>query len=124
MNAVLRAVISSIALAAVAGSFLVHPVAAQEDDYFAIRKNFTIFGRLYEELANTYVDPIEAEQLMRTGIEAMLSTLDPYTVFIDEADNEDIDIITRGRYGGVGLGVDSRGDRLMVAVVFEGYSGE
>lgn len=97
---------------------------AQEDDYFAIRKNFTIFGRLYEELAGSYVDPIEAEQLMRTGIDAMLSTLDPYTVFIDEADNEDIDIITRGRYGGVGLGVDNRGDRLMIAVVFEGYSGE
>lgn len=94
-----------------------------DDDYFAIRKNFTIFGRLYEELAAAYVDPLEAEQLMRTGIDAMLATLDPYTVFIDEADNEDIDIITRGRYGGVGLGVDERGGRLVVVVPFEGYSG-
>ncbi len=94
-----------------------------DDDYFAIRKNFTIFGRLYEELAAAYVDPLEAEQLMRTGIDAMLATLDPHTVFIDEADNEDIDIITRGRYGGVGLGVDERGGRLVVVVPFEGYSG-
>ena len=94
-----------------------------EDDFFAVRKNFTIFGRLYEELAAGYVDPLEAEQLMRTGIDAMLATLDPYTVFIDEADNEDIDIITRGRYGGVGLGVDERGGRLVVVVPFEGYSG-
>ena len=109
----------------VGGSGLVAPSGLcqpADDDFFAVRKNFTIFGRLYEELAAGYVDPLEAEQLMRTGIDAMLATLDPYTVFIDEADNEDIDIITRGRYGGVGLGVDERGGRLVVVVPFEGYS--
>lgn len=109
-----------------AGSTLVAPTVLcqpADDDYFSVRKNFTIFGRLYEELAAGYVDPLEAEQLMRTGIDAMLATLDPYTVFIDEADNEDIDIITRGRYGGVGLGVDERGGRLVVVSPFEGYSG-
>jgi len=110
----------------VGGSGFVAPAVLcqpADDDFFAVRKNFTIFGRLYEELAAGYVDPLEAEQLMRTGIDAMLATLDPYTVFIDEADNEDIDIITRGRYGGVGLGVDERGGRLVVVVPFEGYSG-
>lgn len=110
----------------VAASGVVAPVGygqSPEDEFFAVRKNFTIFGRLYEELAAGYVDPLEAEQLMRTGIDAMLATLDPYTVFIDEADNEDIDIITRGRYGGVGLGVDERGGKLVVVTPFEGYSG-
>ena len=81
-------------IALLGGSGMVAPVAISQpdDEFFAIRKNFTIFGRLYEELAAGYVDPLEAEQLMRTGIDAMLATLDPYTVFIDEADNEDIDI--------------------------------
>jgi carboxyl-terminal processing protease len=92
------------------------------DDFFALKKSFTIFGKLYEELALGYVDPLNAEQLMRTGIDAMLGTLDPYTVFIDEADNEDIDILTRGRYGGVGLSVGQRAGKLVVLRPIEGYS--
>src|SRR5690606_23766046 len=80
----------ALALGLLAGFFM-----PRDDDFFALKKNFTIFGKLYEELATGYVDDLDAEQLMRTGIDAMLQTLDPYTVFIDEADNEDIDIITR-----------------------------
>jgi carboxyl-terminal processing protease len=97
--------------------------APGDDDFFAVRKNFTIFGRLYEELAMGYVEDVDPELLMRTGIDAMLGTLDPYTVFLDEADNEDMDILMHGRYGGVGLGVDRRGGKLVVVAPFEGYSG-
>ncbi|MEL6772918.1 MAG: S41 family peptidase [Bacteroidota bacterium] len=95
---------------------------AYGDDFFAMKKNFTIFGELYEELATGYVDPVDPERMMRAGIEAMLETLDPYTVFIDEAANEDIDIVTRGRYGGVGVTVSLRGERFTVVDVVEGYS--
>ncbi|MEL6613114.1 MAG: S41 family peptidase [Bacteroidota bacterium] len=95
---------------------------AYGDDFFAMKKNFTIFGELYEELATGYVDPVDPERMMRAGIEAMLETLDPYTVFIDEAANEDIDIVTRGRYGGVGVTVSLRGERFTVVEVVEGYS--
>ncbi|MEL7168908.1 MAG: S41 family peptidase, partial [Bacteroidota bacterium] len=73
-------------------------------------------------LATGYVDPVDPERMMRAGIEAMLETLDPYTVFIDEAANEDIDIVTRGRYGGVGVTVSLRGERFTVVEVVEGYS--
>jgi carboxyl-terminal processing protease len=97
--------------------------APGDDDFFAVRKNFTIFGRLYEELSLGYVEDVDPELIMRTGIDAMLGTLDPYTVFLDEADNEDMDIVTHGRYGGVGIGVDRRGGKLVVVAPFEGYSG-
>ncbi len=107
----------ALAVGAAAGFF-----APRDDDFFALKKNFTIFGELYEELALGYVDDLDAEQLMRTGIDAMLQTLDPYTVFIDEADNEDIDILTRGRYGGVGLSVGQRGGQTVVLRPIEGYS--
>ena len=121
MNLSLRtaapAVVVALALGVLAGSFW-----PRDDDFFALKKNFTIFGKLYEELATGYVDDLDAEQLMRTGIDAMLQTLDPYTVFIDEADNEDIEIITRGRYGGVGLSVGRRGGRTVVLQTFEGAS--
>lgn len=94
-----------------------------DDDYFALRKNFEIFGSLYEELVGSYVDPVEPEQLMRRGIDAMLRDLDPYTVYYDEADNSDIDLITRGRYGGVGLSVHIRNGKFTVTAPVEGASG-
>lgn len=114
--------IVAVILAALAVGLLAGAYLPRNDDFFNLRKNFTIFGKLYEELAMGYVDPVDAEQLMRTGIDAMLETLDPYTVFIDEADNEDIDIMTRGRYGGVGLSVGQRAGKLVVLRPLEGYS--
>jgi len=121
MNRTLRTALPvflvALALGLTAGFFM-----PRDDDFFVLKKNFTIFGELYEELATGYVDDLDAEQLMRTGIDAMLQTLDPYTVFIDEADNEDIDIITRGRYGGVGITVGQRGGRTVVLQPVEGAS--
>ncbi|MFV1981395.1 MAG: S41 family peptidase, partial [Rhodothermia bacterium] len=95
----------------------------QDDIYFSIKKNLSIFGTLYEELAVGYVDPIDPERLMRTGLTSMLNTLDPYTVFIDEATNEEIDIATRGRYAGVGLTVTISDGHITVVSPVEGYSG-
>lgn len=95
----------------------------RDDDFFELRKNFQIFGAAYEELVTGYVKPLDPEHLMRTGIDAMLAELDPYTTFIDEADNADLNIITRGRYGGVGLNVDKRGGKVTVISPIEGASG-
>lgn len=95
----------------------------RDDDFFALRKNFEIFGAAYEELVTGYVEPLDAEHLMRTGLDAMLNELDPYTTFIDEADNADLSIITRGQYGGVGLNVGRRGGKITVISPIEGASG-
>ena len=95
----------------------------RDDDLFALRKNFEIFGATYEELVTGYVDDLDATKTMRTGLEAMLEDLDPYTVFFDEADNTDIDIITRGKYGGVGLNVQVRNGRITVSSPVEDASG-
>jgi len=95
----------------------------RDDDFFALRKNFEIFGAAYEELVTGYVEPLDAERLMRSGLEAMLSDLDPYTTFIDEADRTDASIMMRGRYGGVGLNVGRRAGRITVIAPVEGASG-
>lgn len=94
-----------------------------DDDYFALRKNFQIFGSIYEQLVTDYVDELNPETLMRSGIDAMLADLDPYTNFFDEADNGDIEIMTRGRYGGVGLNVGTRNGKMIVISPTEGSSG-
>ena len=110
--------VTAAALGVLVGSFW-----PRDDDFFAIRKSFEIYGGVYEELVGSYVDEIEPERLMRTGINAMLAELDPFTVFFDEADNADMDIITRGSYGGVGLNVGIRNGRITVIAPIEGASG-
>jgi carboxyl-terminal processing protease len=92
------------------------------DIYFLIKKNFTIFSEVYREVSLHYVDEVNPEKLMRKGINAMLESLDPYTVLIDEAQSQDMEIITRGSYGGVGLDVGYRGGKIVVIAPMEGYS--
>lgn len=94
------------------------------DPYFLIKKNFTIFSEVYDEVSKRYVNEVEPEELMRHGINSMLEKLDPYTVIIDEADSQEMDIVTTGQYAGVGLEVGARGDKLVVIAPIEGYSAD
>lgn len=92
------------------------------DVYFQIQKNFTIFSDVFRVVTLDYVDKVNPTKLMRTGIDAMLNTLDPYTVLIDESDNQEIDILTKGKYAGIGLEVGVRGGHLVVIAPIQGYS--
>jgi len=111
----------------IAGALVVSSVALvgfvrQPDIYFLIKKNFTIFSEVYREVSLHYVDDVDPEKLMRKGINAMLESLDPYTVLIDESQNQNMEIITRGSYGGVGLDVGFRSGKIVVIAPIEGYS--
>lgn len=92
------------------------------DIYFLIKKNFTIFSEVYREVSLHYVDEVNPEKLMRKGLNSMLESLDPYTVLIDESQNQTMEIMTRGSYGGVGLDVGFRGGEIVVIAPMEGYS--
>lgn len=92
------------------------------DIYFLIKKNFTIFSDVYREISLNYVDEVDPEKLMQRGINSMLESLDPYTVLIDEGQNQNMEIMMRGSYGGVGLNVGFRGDKIVVIAPMEGYS--
>lgn len=91
------------------------------DIYFLIKKNFTIFSEVYREISLHYVDEVNPEKLMRKGIKAMLESLDPYSVLINEAEKQDMEIITRSSYGGVGLDVGFRSGKIVVIAPMEGY---
>jgi len=94
------------------------------DIYFEINKNIELFSKVYREISTNYVDEIEPEQFMRAGIQGMLSSLDPYTIFVDEKKREDIDLITNGKYGGIGISIGVRGDNVTVVEVMDGYSAQ
>ena len=112
---VVAATVIAVSLSALIGA------TRNSDIYFLIKKNFTIFSEVYREVSLNYVDEVNPEKLMRKGLNSMLESLDPYTVFIDESQNQDIEIITRGSYAGVGLDVGMRGDKIVVIAPMDGY---
>ncbi len=91
-----------------------------DDDLFELRKGLRIFGAVYEEVVTGYVEPVDPGHLMRVGVDAMLTELDPYTTYVDESENARIDIITEGEYGGVGLDVGRRNGALTVVAPVAG----
>ncbi len=89
--------------------------------YFEIVKNLDIFATLFKEVNSYYVDEINPGQLMRTGIDAMLNSLDPYTDYIPEDDIEDYRTITTGEYGGIGAIVDEKNGISTIVMPYEDY---
>ncbi len=87
---------------------------------FEIAKNMDIFSSLFRELVVNYVDDVNVSDVMRSGIDGMLSGLDPYTTFISESEIEDVRFMTTGQYGGIGALIQRRGDRVMIAEPYEG----
>jgi carboxyl-terminal processing protease len=88
------------------------------DEYYRqVRENLELFRDVYREVTAKYVDEIEPKEFLRSGIRGMLQTLDPYTVFIDESDVDDIQIMTTGEYGGVGIVISIRGEDKVLTVV-------
>ena len=68
-----------------------------------------------------YVDETDPEKLVTTSINAMLSSLDPYTSYISEADMDDFQFQTTGEYGGIGSLIRKSGNQVMIAEPYEGF---
>jgi len=98
--------------------------AGKDDIYFEISKNIDLFGTVYKEISLNYVDEIDPEKFMEAGIQGMLNSLDPYTIFIDENKKDDIDLLTNGKYGGVGISIGIRADKVTIVEVLDGYSAQ
>lgn len=94
---------------------------SKPDYYFEIEKNLKLFGKVYEEIATRYVEEVDPEKFMKSGINGMLENLDPYTVFIEQEGNSELQILTKGKYGGVGMRIAKReGWPTVVEPPFEG----
>jgi len=106
--------VSVIVVSAVSLSFV-------NDSDFEIAKNLDIFATLYQELNTNYVDELKPGELMKTAIDAMLESLDPYTNYISESDLEDYKLMTTGQYGGVGALIHKSGDYVVISDPYEGF---
>lgn len=93
------------------------PVHAQND--FEIAKNVDIFVTVLRELNAKYADEISPGDLTETAIDAMLESLDPYTVYYPESQLEDYKMMTTGQYGGIGALIQQFEDQILISEVYE-----
>ncbi|HSI89550.1 MAG TPA: S41 family peptidase [Adhaeribacter sp.] len=92
----------------------------ENERYFDIAKNLDIFATLFKEVNTYYVDEVTPGKLVKTGIDAMLKSLDPYTNYISEDDIEDFRTQTTGQYGGIGAVIGNRDGKTIVQLPYEG----
>lgn len=94
-------------------------VLPNNDKFFEIMKAIEIYTNVYKEVNTYYVDEIEPSQLMKTGIEAMVSSLDPYTNYISEADVEGARMRMSGEYEGIGADIDFLEGKATIMQLFK-----
>lgn len=96
--------------------------AQRQDDtdrFFEISKNLEIFSNLFKELNLLYVDPIEPGKMVKTGIDAMLEELDPYTNYYTEADAETFKFQMTGKYGGIGTSMNIIDSNVVISSPYQ-----
>lgn len=94
------------------------PARAQND--FEIAKNVDIFITILRELNAKYADEITPGDLTKTAIDAMLESLDPYTVYYTENEIEDVKMLTSGQYGGIGALIQQYDkDKVAISEIYE-----
>lgn len=110
-------VLALVIVTGISSSFLI----TQETRDFRIAKNLDIFYSLFRELNTFYVDEINPDKLIKTAIDDMLASLDPYTVYYPESEADDISFMTTGKYGGIGSLVRKSGDYVVISQVYKGF---
>ncbi len=105
-------------------SIVAFSFSGPSERYFEIAKNLDIFATLFKEVNALYVDEVNPNTVIKTGIDAMLSSLDPYTNYIPEDDIEDFRTQSTGQYGGIGALTSKIDGKIMIVMVMEGYSAQ
>ncbi len=102
-------VVVLVALTITLGGWMANMGAPAAPDYYlSVQKNLSLFVRIYKEVTLKYVDEIDPDKFMHVGINRLLDALDPYTVLLERDQNEEMNIMTKGKYGGVGMTISIR----------------
>jgi carboxyl-terminal processing protease len=104
-----------LVLAVLGGALLWTNAARSSDVYNNIQNHLIPLVNVYKEVTRRYVDTVDSEKFLKAGIEGMLGTLDPYTNYIEKEDKDQLEILTEGKYEGVGLVLNYRNNVVTVA---------
>ena len=92
-----------------------------EQRHFKVTKALNTHNMLLREVNRLYVDTVDVEKMVEAGINAMLATLDPYTVFYPETNIDEVKLMTKGEYGGIGAVIGMNKDKEII--IREPYRG-
>lgn len=95
---------------------------ARAEEFFGTVRSIELLGKVYNEVTDSYVDSIDTSEFVFAGIEGMLESLDPYTVFLDKEESLELGEITSGQYGGIGVVIASMNGGVYIVSVFEGFA--
>ena len=112
---IVRRIAAAVAVVAVA---VVLTASARND--FALGRNIEVLINMMRELHVLYVDETDPNELMKNAAEGMTSTLDPYTAYMPEKEVEEFEMMTTGKYGGVGWLIRQKGDYVRFAEPYKG----
>lgn len=91
------------------------------DRYFEIAKSLDIFATLFKEVNAYYVDDVEPKKLIRSGIDNMLESLDPYTTYIPEEELENFRVLTTGQYAGIGALINVINNKTVITHPYKNF---
>ncbi len=98
--------------------------AEDKDRTFLINKNLNTFNTIVRELDLFYVDTLDYDAMTKNSIDYMLRNLDPYTVYMPEENAEEISMMTKGEYGGIGALIMKMGNEVCVSEPYEGMAAQ
>ena len=94
---------------------VISPAAnTSRDIYKQVRKNQSLINDVYRHIITNYVDDIDLDAFTKMSINNMLLELDPYTTYMEKEEKDGIEMLTRGKYGGVGIQIGLREKQLTV----------
>jgi len=93
--------------------------ADKRDIYKQVRKNQSLINDVYRHLVTNYVDDIDLDAFTKMSINNILLDLDPYTVYLENEERSGIEMLTKGKYGGVGIQIGRREKVLTVIAPME-----
>lgn len=89
------------------------------DYFFQLSKNLDIFAKILREVTGSYVDDVEVNQLTKEGIDEMLKSLDPYTVFISASEVENYRLQNTEASGGIGEELDKFEGKIIITEIYQ-----
>jgi len=95
-------------------SILNNSFADNEQMYLKLDKGLFYLKQVYETISRNYVDEVDPEGLSKSAIHGIVEELDPYTVFFEKKGSEQLDVITKGKYGGLGMEISKQKGNITV----------
>ena len=92
----------------------------QSSLYRQIGESQRLFNQVYNQIFSTYVDELDPEAFTKASIQSITQNLDPYTVFMVEDEQHQINVLSKGKYGGVGIQLGYRNKTMSVVAPMDG----